>query len=306
MIKEEIIQNGHRWINITEPDEEVADFVRDEFNVHPLVLEDILSKFEFPKIDAFDKYLFVILQFPIYDQKKNMYIRTELDVLLGKDFLVTINSGKLKPLQTFFEKCQSDKQARERFMDKGVALLFYEVVDSLFDHVFPFVNQKYDVIFRLEEDIFETQEDRDVIQDIMILKRDLINIRRIIAPQRAILHDIEKKYKNFIPEKLDIYFDDIVDKVDKITNQLETADKYVDVLQDANETIITRSTNRVIKTLTVISVTMLPLAFITSYYGMNVLLPFQNNPDALNYVNGLLVVVLLLMLGVFYKKRWLS
>jgi len=303
---EKISHGKYRWINISGPDEGIADFLRSEFKAHPLMIEDVLSKSEYPKIDAFDEYLFAILQFPIFNPEKKMYNRTELDILLGRDYIVTINSGKLQPLQQFFERTRTQPKLREKYMGDGVARLFYEIVDSLFDQVFPFVQQKYDVIFRLEEDIFESIELHDAIQDIMILKRDLINIRRIIVPQRDVIHDIELKYKKFIPEELDIYFNDIVDKIDKITNQLETATKYVDVLQDANETIITRNTNRVIKILTIFSVTLLPLTLVTGYYGMNLALPLQNHPNGIYFINGLMLILLFLMLGFFFRKRWLS
>src|SRR3989344_7877228 len=301
----EINYNDLRWINITGPDQEMVDYLRENFHFHPLDLEDVLSKVQYPKIDAYQEYLFIILQFPVYETERRIYKRSELNIFFGKNYLITINQGKLLAIQNFFETCKIDELAREKFVGKGAAMLLWEIIDSLMDYVFPIIAQKNDLIFQLEEEIFEKPELQDKIQQIMILKRNIINIRRILAPQRTVFVDLGLKHRRFVPEELTIYFDDIVDKQEKILNQLDTAHSYVDVLEDANESLITRSTNKIIKTLTLFTVIMMPLTVLTSYYGMNLHLPFQNNPHILTYVNIGLLILVSIMLGFFIKKRWL-
>ncbi len=305
MILSEIAHQGFSWLNITEPDQEMVNFLREHFHFHPLDLEDVLSKVQYPKVDAYQDYLFIILQFPVYENERRIYKRTELDIFLGHDYLITINSGRLQQLQNFFETCRVDELAREKFMGRGIPLLLYEIVDALFDSMFPGIKQKNELIFGLEVEIFETPELKDMIQEIMILKRNIINIRRILAPQRLVLSELQNKYPKFIPPELTIYFDDILDKKDKIINQLDTALAYVEVLDEANESIITRNTNRVIRLLTIFTVIILPLTLITGYYGMNIALPFQNDPRILTYINLGMIGLILVMLGFFIKKRWL-
>lgn len=302
---QEISFQSLRWINITEPDQEMVSFLLDNFHFHPLDLEDVLSKTGYPKIDAYHDYLFIVSQFPVYEAQRRIYKRTELDIFFGKNYLITINRGDLLPLQNFFEACRLDELAREKFMGRGLSILLYEIIDSLLDYVFPIINQKNDLVFELEEEIFETPELKDMIQEIMILKRNLINIRRIVAPQRSVLVDLGTKYRQFIPEEFAIYFDDLVDKKDKILSQLDTALAYVGVLNEANESIITRNTNRVITLLTIFTVIMLPLTLITSYYGMNVELPLQGSRNVLSYINVSMFLIVAVMIGFFVKKRWL-
>lgn len=302
---QEITYNGFRWINITEPDQEMVRFLSEQFHFHPLDLEDVLSKVQHPKIDAYQDYLFIILQFPVYETERRIYRRTELDIFFGENYLVTVNSGRLVALQNFFETCRVDELAKQRFMGRGIPLLLYEIVDAMMDYVFPIINQKNDLIFQLEEEIFEKPELKDMIQEIMILKRNLINIRRILLPQRQVLMELGSKHQKFIPTELSIYFDDTVDKKDKITNQLDTALAYVEVLEDANESLISRNTNKVIRLLTIFTVVMLPLTLFTSYYGMNISLPLQNHPQVLIYVNLAMLSISGLMLAFFAKKRWL-
>ncbi|MDP3994097.1 MAG: magnesium transporter CorA family protein [Candidatus Doudnabacteria bacterium] len=301
----EINYNELRWINITGPDQEMVDYLRENFHFHVLDLEDVLSKAQYPKIDAYQDYLFIILQFPLYESHKRIYKRTELDIFFGKDYIITINSGELNPLQNFFETCRADDSAREKFIGRGGAMLLYEILDSLLDYVFPIINQKNELIFQLEEEIFETPETKDMIQEIMILKRNIINVRRILLPQRFVFADLQTKYKRFVPEELNIYFDDIIDKKDKIINQLDTALAYIDVLEDANEALISRSSNKVLKVLAIFSVIPLPLTILLNYYGMNVNLPYQNNPHILAYINLGLVIMTFTMIAILIRKKWL-
>jgi len=302
---QEISYSGYRWINITEPDQDMVQYLGENFKYHPLDLEDVLSKVSYPKIDAYQNYLFIILQFPVYETARRIYKRSELNIFFGHDYLITINSGQLAALQNFFETCRIDELARQKFMRNGVSMLLWEILDSHMDYVFPIINQKNDLIFQLEEEIFENPELKDMIQEIMILKRNTINLRRILYPQRQVFMDLGNKHPKFVPEEMRVYFDDLVDKQDKILSQLDTAKSYVDVLEDANESLITRSTNNVIKTLTIFSVIMLPLTVLTSYFGMNVGLPGQNSPHILTYINLVLLGAAAVMIGYFIKKRWL-
>lgn len=302
---EEISHNGLRWINITNPDQEMVNYLRDNFHFHPLDLEDVLSKVQYPKVDAYQDYLFIVLQFPVWEEERRIYIRTELNIFFSHDYLITIQNGKLVSMSTFFETCRNDELARQKFLGRGGPLLLYEIIDSLLTNLFPIVNQKNEVIFQLEQEIFEMPELRDMIQEIMILKRNIINMRRIISPQRVVIVDLQTKHKKFVPEEANIYFDDILDKKDKLLNQLDTALAYVGVLEQANETLISRSTNKVIKTLTIISVITLPLTMLLNYYGMNVNLPFQHHPNVLPFIHGSLILMAGAMLAILVKKRWL-
>lgn len=302
---QEITYQNLRWINITEPDQAMVDYLRENFHFHPLNLEDVLSKVGFPKVDAYQDYLYIVFQFPVYESDRRIYKRDEVDVFLSKDYIITVNSGRLASLQNFFETCRLDELAREKFMSRGIALLLYEIIDALLNYIFPIINQKNEFIFGLEEEIFETRELKDMVQEIMILKRNIINMRRILAPQRSVLVELQVKHKQFVPEETNIYFDDLLDKKDKIINQLDTAMAYVDILNEANESIITRNTNRVITVLTIFTVVILPLSIVTGYFGMNLNLPFQNSGHALTYVNAILLGLFALMIIVFAKKRWL-
>ena len=115
----------------------------------------------------------------------------------------------------------------------------------------------------------------------------------------------EHKNKKFLPESLEVYFDDVLDKVEKIWNNLENLKELIESLQDTNESIISHTTNNVIKTLTVFSVVMLPLNLLAGLYGMNVELPGGAQPAMFFYISGGMAALLLLMLVFFKIKRWI-
>ena len=125
-------------------------------------------------------------------------------------------------------------------------------------------------------------------------------------PQRAIIAQLEHKNKKFLPENLDIYFDNIVDKIEKMWNNLENLQELTVSLHETNESIISHNTNNVIKVLTLFSVVMLPLTFITGFYGMNVEeLPFVACTSAIEIIAGILVAIALGMVLYFRYKKWL-
>lgn len=279
-------------------------YLEENFKFHHLDLEDVLSKTTFPKIDAYDKYIFIIMQFPVYEEARQIYKRSELEIFLGKDYLITINDGGLKTLQDFFQKCKNDETARKQFMKNGMPMLMWEMLDSHMDYLFPIISQKNDLIFDLEEEIYVKPDLKDMVKEVMTLKRDLINIRRILVPQRQVFMDLGSKYPKFLPEDKKVYFDDLVDKQDKIINQLETAQAYVEVLENANESLISRNTNNIVKTLTIFTViTQLP-PIIFDYYGMNIALPFAQTPHALTLVNALTLLSVASVIVFFRWKRW--
>ena len=126
-----------------------------------------------------------------------------------------------------------------------------------------------------------------------------------MAPQRGVVAQIEHKNKKFLPHSLEVYFDDAVDKIEKIWSSLENMKELIESLQDTNESIISHTTNNVIKILTVFSVVMLPLTFLTGLYGMNVALPGAESGAIFMVLTGVMIGIVLTMLGFFKYKRWI-
>ncbi len=273
-------------------------------NFHPLDLEDLLSRIERPKLDDYEDYLFVVMQFPIWDSRNRVSRATEVDVFVGEGYLVTVHDGSLKPLNTLFQQCQEDEALRQKNMGKGSSRLFYAVIDALVDYILPILYKVDANIRAIEENLF-TRDLQKVIEDITLVRRDIIALRRIIRPQIGIVANLEKVDRPFIHQELDVYFGDILDHLQKAADLLTDHAEVIEVLADSADTLASHRINQVIRILTVISVILLPLTLISGIYGMNVLLPLQDHPQAFALILSMMFVIMLGMLAIFRRKKWL-
>lgn len=294
------------WTDIVTPDHSVLRDLKKRYKFHDLDVEDCLSENQRPKIDEYDKYIFVVLHFPHLDKRKKAMVIEEVDIFLGHDYLITVHDGVLKPLNDLFGGCQGSLKQRRKYMENGPGFLLYEIIDSMLDDSFALLDYLSQNIRTIEKSVFGTgTEQRDMLKDILILKKDIITMKRIVGPQRTVMAQLEHKNKKFLPENLDIYFDDLVDKVEKIWGNIESMKDLVVSLQETNESIISHTTNNVIKVLTIFSVIMLPLTFLTGLYGMNVVLPYAEKETVFFGITGAMGLVILTMLTFFKWKRWL-
>lgn len=292
------------WIKIENPTTEDIEVLRRNFNFHPLDLEDCLSKIERPKIDEYDDYLFIVMHFPIYDQDREVSQPAEIDFFIGTSYLVTVHDGRLKPLLQLFEDCRAYEQTRRRHMSAGASRLLHSVIDKLVDYCFPILAKVVHNIQTIEDEVF-TENMRQIVQRISVVRRDIIALRRIVKPQLAIVANLEHVDRPFIREDLDVYFGDIHDHLQKAWEELEDHREVLEGLSDTSESVLSYRINNVMKILTIISVMMLPLSLISGIYGMNVILPGENSPWAFLIIIGLMVIIVVAMLASFKKKNWL-
>jgi magnesium transporter len=294
-----------KWTDITNPTDADIIALRASYpHFHPLDLEDLLSRIERPKIDEYDDYLFVVMQFPLWDAKHRVSRAGEVDIFIGQGYLVTVHDDNLKPMKNLFSQCQENEGVRQAFMGKGSSRLFYAVIDTLVDYIFPILYKVDANIRALEEDMF-TEDLRHVIEDITFVRRDIIALRRIIRPQISIVANLEKVDRPFIHEELDVYFGDILDHIQKASDLLTDSDEVIGVLADAADTLASHRINEVMRVLTVISVIMLPLTLISGIYGMNVGLPMAQHPYAFAFIIAGMFFIMLLMLLTFKQRHLL-
>jgi magnesium transporter len=300
------IQHGRiTWTNIERIIPEDIQQLRELYpHFHPLDLEDLQSRIERPKIDEYDDYLFVVMQFPLWDPVQRISRAAEVDMFVGSGYLVTVSDGTLKPLKNFFEQCQTNPATREEFMERGASKVFYAVIDRLVDYVLPILYKVDANIRDLEEEMFAA-DSRQVMQDLSFIRRDIIALRRIIRPQIAIVENLEKVDRPFIREDLDVYFGDILDHLIKAWEVVEDHLEVINGLSDTASALVSYRLNEVMQILTVISVIMLPLTLISGIYGMNVSLPMENHPVAFVMVLLLMFSIALSMLLYFRHRGWL-
>jgi magnesium transporter len=300
---EEIEAGGLRWINIERPRTIERAWLEEHFEFHSLDYEDVFSRNQRPKVDEYDDYLFVVLHFPRFDKQVGRLNAAELDVFVGSDFVITLPNEPIQPLEYLFERCRSNDELREQLFAKGPGYLLYKIVDDCVDASFPMLRKIGNKLEHLEEDIFEGRS-AEIVRDMANVKQEIINFRKIVRPQRAALRDLERT-RRYVPEDLEMYFDDIVDASERIWDMLENFKEVVEALEGTNESVLSHRVNDVLRVLTSISVIVLPLTLVASVWGMNVGVPGEGSTEAFWEILGAMFLMLVGMLGYFRHRGWL-
>jgi magnesium transporter len=301
---QELHAHGLTWIHLDAPTLEEATVLAERFGWHPLDLEDVLSRRQRPKVDEYPDYLFGVLHFPVYDKAIQRLNAAELDFFVGNGYLVTLPAVELLPVTRLFVRCQEDRELREQLFTKGSGYLLYHILDDLFDYCFPILDKIGHKLDSVEDDMFEERAE-DVVRDLSNVKQEIISYRKIIKPERATLRLLERKVERFLPEDLELYFDDIVDASERVWDLLDNFKEVVEALEDTNESVISHRQNDVLRVLTVVTVILLPLTLITGIFGMNVHFPGFGSATAFWAIAGFMLGLGVGMTAFFRYKRWL-
>jgi magnesium transporter len=302
----ELKANGLTWVHLDAPTVEEATALQERFGWHPLDLEDVLSRRQRPKVDEYadEGYLFAVLHFPVYDKNVQRLNAAELDAFIGHDYLVTLPNVELLPVTRLFRRCEDDEALRGQLFAKGSGYLLYHVLDDLFDYCFPILDKIGFKLDSIEDDIDDGRFE-EIVRDISKAKQEIISFRKIIKPQRPTLRLLERQVERFLPEDLDLYFDDLVDASERIWDVLDNYKEVVEALEDTNESAISHRQNDVLRVLTVVSVILLPLTLITGVFGMNVHFPGFETAAGWWAIFAAMVTLAVSLIAFFRFKRWL-
>jgi magnesium transporter len=310
----ELQSDGITWIHLLAPTTEEAQTLASRFGWHDLDVEDVLSRRQRPKIDVYagdedgaGRYLFSVLHFPVYDSAAGRLNAGELDVFIGPDYIVTLPTVELRPVSYLFRRASESEEVRSRLLSQGSGRLLYEILDDLYDYCFPILDKIGLKLEQIDVEIGgdDRQSARKLVTDIHSVKQEIISYRKIIKPQRPALRQLERSIERFLPEELELYFDDLVDASERIWDTLDNYKEVVEALEDTNESLISHQQNDILYVLTIFSVVMLPLTFLTGFFGMNVHFPGYNSSAGFFATLGLFIVTVVAMLGFFRWKKWL-
>jgi len=290
------------WVDINPPTEYDTEYLAENYNFHPLDLDDCRSRIQRPKIDEYKDYLFLVFHFPVFKKEARVTNPSQLSVFIGEKYLITLHEGELKPLTKLFRDCEINEEAKQEYFSEGSGYLLYRIIDRLVDYSLPILNKIVDNIEKVEDDIFSDNV-RGAIKALSLLRRDIISFRRIIWPMRAVIGILESKIRRFTRMDMTVYFGDMTDHVDKIWDALDEYKEIIEGLNDTYDSLATNRTNEVMQTLTVIATILLPITVVASIYGMNIPLPFQDTSFSLIFVVLIMLIVIGSMLYFFRRKR---
>jgi len=292
------------WVNVEKPTRLEMDYLAQNFPFDSFVLEDCLSRMERPKIDEYENYLFLVLQFPVFNKQARVTTSSQVSIFIGGDYVVTVHTGDLKTVAKLFDDCQQNERAREENMSRSSGYLLYRVLDRLVDYCFPILNKIIANVEATDERLF-SDNTSDTEREISLLRRDIMAYRRIIRPQPDIIKSLEEEDYPFLKEDLDVYFGDIGDHILKISESLDEYKEVVEGLNASIDSLYSRRANEVTKMLTVLGTILLPLLAVASLYGMNVPLPFDDSSLAFLFILLITLAISSGMLAYFRIKHWI-
>ncbi|TCP19500.1 magnesium transporter [Scopulibacillus darangshiensis] len=287
-----------KWflVDFNMPSEKEGLMLDKHFHFHPLAIEDCFHLLERPKLDYYEAYNFFV--FHVLNQKT--LDPEEIDMFVGKDYIVTFHMKELKEVDIVWERLLTDKN----LWDKGKTHVFYMLMDKLVDEYFPALYQIEDRLNKTEGKSID-KSIRWLIDEVFDIRGDLLKLRRIIVPMRDLLYRILNSEHLDINEDQKVYFTDIYDHLLKLT---EMIDSNRDITADMRDSYLSLNSNRmntIMMTLTIISSIFIPLTFIAGVYGMN----FENMPELKWRYGYFIVVGFMAALGIgmvlwFKHKGW--
>ncbi len=282
--------------------ETVLKQVGEIFNLHPLLLEDVVNVPQRPKLEDYNNQLLVISQMVRLKEDESGFDTEQVSFVLGKRYLLSFQEEEL---QDCFEIVRDRiRTSQGRVRKSGADYLTYLLLDTIIDGYFPVVEHYEDRIEALE-DMIISNPDRDTMQEIYDVRRELLALRRLIWPMRNVLHLLMRDHHGIVSDEVQIYFRDSYDHVIQILEIIEAYRELAASLMDVYMSTMGNKLNEIMKFLTVISTIFIPLTFIVGVYGMN----FENMPELKGEWSYFLVWLVMLavaggLIFYFWRKGW--
>ncbi len=301
------------WVDVKDPTRREISQLAKQFPFHPLHLEDLVSKGQFPKIEQSqeDKYLFLLFRFPRYNTSDLTISINQICFFLGENYLVTIHETAVNTISRIFQDCKDNPEERKAYIDGSSSHLLYTIIEQLTEELSPLLQKILTEVDEAEDIVFDDKVSG--VYQIGQLRRKIISLKRVIGPLRILLSDVAVRVNKFSRKDLTVYFDDIIHRVEKAWETLEEAKETVDIYKDADFIISTEKTNRILAVLTIIFTLSIPATVIGTFFGMNIVLPggleagswkFLGRYTTLIMIFAAASIPALVMVWYFRKRSW--
>jgi len=288
------------WINLFQPTADELAVLKESLNLHELTIEDLESFRVRPKVEEFDDHLYIVFKALNFKEGAEEIDRINLNLLLFKNILIT---SYLEPIDSITQLV-NEIPNHPAVMQKGADFFLYVVLDRVVDDYFPFMDELDEATDKLEGEIFE-KFNRKLSAEIFGLKLKVTHLRRLLGPKREMLNNLISRPHPLINPKTQVYLRDVYDHIIRINDYLET---YREILQGAMDSYLTQMSNRmndIMKTLSAVATTMLPLGIIAGIYGTNFkVLPGSEGPHSFWLFMAVMGLVFLSTLLYFKRKKW--
>ena len=291
------------WVNVTGiHDIKVIEEFGKAFNIHPLLLEDIVHSDQRPKLEDYDDYLFIVLRMLRYDETKEELQSEQVSLILGPNFVISFQEREGDVFDPVRARIRNGK-GKVRKM--GCDYLTYALIDSIVDNYFLVLEKYGEKIEILQEEVL-SHPTPDTLQVIHATKRDMIFLRKSVWPLREAINALQRGESALISDNVIIYLRDVYDHTIQVIDSIETFRDMISGTLDVYLSSVSNKMNEVMKVLTIIATIFIPLTFIAGIYGMN----FKYMPELEWHWSYPMIWVVIIVLGVlmligFKRKKWL-
>jgi magnesium transporter len=290
------------WLNITGSlPIKILEELGVQLDIHPLILEDINNPNQRPKMEDYDRYLFLELNMLSWDEEADQVEAEQISLLLGENYLITFQESAK---DVFGPVRKRIREGKSRLTNGGPDYLAYSLLDAVVDHYFIVLENIGEQIEFLEDELVR-EPDPDTLHAIHDLKRELIFLRKSVWPLREVISALERGESPLFQKPTLVYLRDVYDHVIQIIDTVETFREMVSGMLDIYLSSVSNRMNEVMKVLTMIATVFIPLSFIVGLYGMN----FQYMPElswrwGYFMVWGVIISVVVGMVIYFRRKKW--
>ena len=289
------------WMDLAAPTEDEFKILSDVFGFHPLAVDDARSSLQYPKVEPYPGYLYLVLHGIDVSKGKAQFATRDVDFFLGRNYLVTIHDGESRSIVHLRELCDQ----HERILSEGPVALLHRIVDTMVDNYRPALEALEARLDKLETLAFTGHE--QIVPQIIRLKRELGTLRRVIMPQRDVIGRLARREFPAISDEMAFRFRDVYDHMARYADEAMLFQDRVTGIHEINLATVSNRLNRVMKVLTVMSTIFLPLTVLTSMWGMNITIPhLPGGPDAqFWWISGIMMGISGAMLLVFRHLKWI-
>lgn len=301
---QEVKSNKFSWLDFEQPNADDVLAIKKKFNLHPLVIEEFSTPTLRPKAAEYDTCLYLAIHIPLFDVDSKTTYPSELDIVVTENALITAHDQEIWQLTEFFKKLKKDQDKREILMSQSPGRLLHYIVEMLLESCFPkldHISQKLDYI---EKEIFDGHE-TEMVREISIVKRDILNFRRTMKPQRSVLESLAQRDYKLIEPELKPYFQDLIGTNIRIWNSLESVKETIESMEDTNNSLLSNKLDTTMKVLTIFSAIMLPMTVYSNILAMSADIPFGKNPNAFWIHLSIMLFISFLTMTIFKLRKWL-
>lgn len=257
---------GIRWIDLVRPDEATLRELAQRFNLHRLAVEDCLHLDQRPKLEEYPGHQFLVLQsFACPPDQLRQLAMTEMHFLFGADWVITVHAEESEAVHAARRRIEEDAAGT---IGRGPDFVVYLVADALVDQNFPVLDAFTEELEELETEVF-AQPNRQQLQRAFKLKRDLVQVRRVLSPQRDVVSLLARRVAPMVQERTALYFRDVYDHLVRVYEQLEAARDMLANVMEAYLSVVANRTGEITKQLTIFASIFLPLSFLVGFFGQN-------------------------------------